>query len=276
MIFGFGKVRHCGRRRSIQCLRPTGPLVKVHVRTRLRSTSFGWLVTRVLSAFGQSTMRIEPDALVAGFPARRVREFLRQSNEFLSHHHARKTLGLNRKKAMHLLERLKQEGFIERNTKVPDTETEQYWKRTLKGSALCKALFSRPVSRRTAEKKLNEFMNRVQEVNTDNRFLYRVQRVVLFGSFLSDAPSVGDLDLAVQLYPKEPDGGIRVEKDLARAEEAARNGKRFSNFVEMLYFAEREVKLFLRGRSRIIQITGPDDGILKIAKCRVIYEYPKD
>lgn len=221
-------------------------------------------------------MRIQPDALVAGFPARQVRELLRQSDEFLSHHHAQEILGLNRIQAMRLLECLEQEGFIERNSKVHDTEAERYWKRTLKGGTLCKALFSRPVSRKTAEKKLAEFMTRVRQVNADSYFLHRVRKVILFGSFLTNAPFVGDLDLAVGLERKEPDRTKGVDMDLARGEEAARNGRHFSNFLELLYFSEREVKLFLKGRSRIIQMTDLDDGILKIAKCRVIYEYPRD
>ncbi len=57
--------------------------------------------------------------------------------------------------------------------------------------------------------------------------------------------------------------------------EAARKGRQFSDFLELLYFAEREVKLFLKGHSRIIQMTNLDDGILKITKCQVIYDYGK-
>ena len=52
---------------------------------------------------------------------------------------------------------------------------------------------------------------------------------------------------------------------LARAREVAEKGRRFSNFVEMIYFAEQEVKLFLKARSRIIQMTDSRDGILKMA-----------
>jgi DNA-binding Lrp family transcriptional regulator len=217
-------------------------------------------------------MRIEPDALVAGFPAREIRKLLRQSDQFLSSQDATKILGLHEKKAVQVLERLEREGFIERNTSVPDSKAVHYWKRSIKGSALCKALFSMPVSRRTAEKKLNEFMNRVHQVNADSRFLYRVRRVILFGSFLTDTPSVGDLDLAIDLDRKEPDAEKHSSMVLARAEEAARNGRRFSSFVERIYFAELEVSLFLKARSRIIQLTDAGDGVLKISKCRVIYE----
>jgi len=96
-------------------------------------------------------MRIQRDALIAGFPANRIGELLRQSDDFLSCRHATKILGLDENKARYLLDRLDQEGFVERNTDVTASETEHYWKRTLKGNALSKALFSRPVSRQTAE-----------------------------------------------------------------------------------------------------------------------------
>ncbi len=221
-------------------------------------------------------MRIQPDALVAGFPAKKIRELLRQSDEFLSGRDATKVLGINRRKAVQLLERLEQEGFIEKNAAMPNSETEHYWKRTIKGSALSIALFSTPVSRRTAEKKPSEFMNRVHQVNLDSRFLYRVRKVIVFGSFLTDAPSVGDLDLAVELGQKELDGKKHSEMVLARAKQAARNGRRFHSFVERICFADKEVKLFLKDRSRIIQLTDCDDGILTIAESRVIYEYPED
>jgi predicted nucleotidyltransferase len=216
-------------------------------------------------------MRIQSDALVAGFPAKKTRELLRQSDEFLSVRDATRILGINGRKAIRLLECLEHEGFIEKNAAVPNSETEQFWRPTIKGSALRAALFSTPVSRRTAEKKLSEFMNRVHQVNMDSRFLYKVRKVVVFGSYLSDAPSVGDLDLAVDLGPKEPDSKKHAEMVLARANEAARNGRCFHNFVERIGFADQEVRSFLKARSRIIQLTDCDDGILKIAESRVIY-----
>jgi len=61
-------------------------------------------------------MRIQPDALIAGFPANRIRELLRQSDDFLSCHHARKILGLDGNKARYLLDRLDQEGALSKET----------------------------------------------------------------------------------------------------------------------------------------------------------------
>src|SRR5439155_22998622 len=120
--------------------------------------------------------------------------------------------------------------------------------------------------------RLREFMTRVHQVNADGRLLYRVRKVILFCSFLTDALFVGELDLAIELDRREPDGEKHVQMALAGAKEVAEKGRRFSNFVEMRCFAEQEVKLFLKARSRIIQMTDSRDGIFKMTEYRVIYE----
>jgi predicted nucleotidyltransferase len=172
-----------------------------------------------------------------------------------------------------LFERLEKGGFLKRHPALPNSE--QCWSRTVKGGALANALFSKPVSRQSAEKTLNEFLDRVQQVNGNSRFLYRVGKAVVFGSFLSDAPSVGDLDVAVDLFPKEKDSRKHSEFIRDRANEAASRGRSFRNFVEGLRFAEQEVMMFLKARSRILQLTRCDDGVLNITESRVIYESPE-
>ena len=220
-------------------------------------------------------MRIKPDEDVAGFPARKIKELLRQSVDFLSARHVTKILDIKTEQAIQLLERLEQCGLLERNPALPNSDDEQSWKRTVKGGALANALFSTPVSRQSAEKTMREFLDRVQQVNCSSRFLYRVRKVVVFGSFLSDAPFVGDLDLAVDLCPKEKDSRKHSELIRARANEAASCGRRFRIYVEALRFAEQEVIMFLKARSRILQLTRCDDGILTITESRVIYESPE-
>jgi len=78
-------------------------------------------------------MRIRPDDLVAGFPARQVRKLLRQSVQSLSVDDVTKVLGLRGENAVRLLEALEQEGFIEKNTFAPDPD--KNWKHTIKGGA---------------------------------------------------------------------------------------------------------------------------------------------
>jgi len=218
-------------------------------------------------------MRIRPDDLIAGFPARQVRKLLRQSDLFLSVDDVIKILGLSGESALQLLKTLEQQGFIKKNTSAPDPK--KNWKHAIKGGALSKALFSAPVSRQSAERTLSEFMDRVKEVNEAGKFLYRVRKVVLFGSFLAESSTVGDLDIAIELVPKEPDSRKHSELILAHANAANLNGKRFQNFIQRLDFAAQEVRSYLKGRSRIIQFTDCKDGVLKIAKSRVIYESPE-
>lgn len=218
-------------------------------------------------------MRIQSDDVIAGFPAKQIRKLLRQSALSLSVDEATKILDLNERSALKLLNDLEKQGFIEKNAFAP--EPDKNWKNTIKGGALSKALFSAPVSRRAAEQKLSEFMDRVREVNEAGRFLYRVRKVVLFGSFLTESSTVGDLDIAIELVPKEPDSRKHSELILAHANAADLNGKCFQNFVHRLDFAAQEVRSYLKGRSRIIQLTDCGDGVLKIAKSRVLYESPE-
>ena len=218
-------------------------------------------------------MRIRPDDLVVGFPVKQIRKLLRQDAQFLSVEDVTKVLGLTGESALRLLKTLEKKGFIEKNTLAPDPD--RNWRHTIKGGALSKALFSAPVSRRNAEKALSEFMDRVKDANEDGRFLFRVRKVVLFGSFLTGSATIGDLDVAIDLVPKEADARKHSEQIQTRANEAALNGRTFGNFIERLDFAAQEVRSFLKSRSRIIQLTDCKDGVLKIAEHRVIYEGPE-
>jgi predicted nucleotidyltransferase len=220
-------------------------------------------------------MRIKPDEIVAGFPARKIRDLLRQSVDSLSARDATKFLGLGSKPAVQLLERLEHGGFLERNPDLPNSDRERSWKRTVKGGALANALFSTRVSRQSARKTVAGFLDRVREVNSNRRFLYGVRRVVVFGSYLGDAPFVGDVDMAVDLCPKENDTRKHAELIRARAEQVFGRGRRFRNYVEALRFAEQEVMDFLKARSRTLQFTQCDDGVLSISESRVIFEGPE-
>jgi len=218
-------------------------------------------------------MRIRPDDLVVGFPAKQIRKLLRQSVDSLSARHAKKILGINPEQAIQLLKSLERKGYLKRHPALPNSE--QRWKRTVKGGALANALFSKPVSRQSAERTMRDFLDRVGKVNSNSYFLYRVQKAVVFGSFLSDAPFIGDLDIAVDLCPRENDPRKHSELIRARANEAVIVGRGFSNFVEAFQFAEQEVIMFLKSRSRILQLTRCDDGVLNIAESRVIFESPE-
>lgn len=117
---------------------------------------------------------------------------------------------------------------------------------------------ARPASRAKAEQRLKEFLDRVEQVKADDRYVYRIAKVALFGSMLSESPTVGDIDLAIHLAPRYgPDEmDARREQSIAAALAA---GRSFSNPMNRLFWSYHEVLLFLRNRSPLIRLHDFDD-----------------
>ena len=95
------------------------------------------------------------------------------------------------------------------------------------GNALANATAARPISRRDACRRVEEFLARARSVNSDDSWLYRVGKVVIFGSYLNDQDRIGDIDLAIRLERR-----VRVAED----------------------WAENEVKRYLRGGARCLSL----------------------
>jgi hypothetical protein len=100
---------------------------------------------------------------------------------------------------------LLEEGYIEPSGSPFGPE---HWHLTLKGSALANARARKPITRKTAERLIEEFLARVREVNAGD-YAYRVRRVIVFGSFLSDSADLGDVDLSIELEDRYADPDAR-------------------------------------------------------------------
>jgi predicted nucleotidyltransferase len=48
-------------------------------------------------------------------------------------------------------------------------------------------------------------LERIELLNGDPHFLARVEKAVVFGSYLSRVDRLGDVDVAIRLIPREPD-----------------------------------------------------------------------
>ncbi len=86
------------------------------------------------------------------------------------------------------------------------------------GNALANATAAAPISRTDADRLLKEFLIRVGIVNGDKPWLYRVGKVVIFGSYLNSQDCVGDIDLAIRLDQRTEFAECWPEALLARAE----------------------------------------------------------
>src|ERR1019366_1564901 len=68
----------------------------------------------------------------------------------------------------------------------------------------------------------------LDRINSDGHFLAQIAHVILFGSYLRpEVDRLGDVDVAVELRPKEADRGRLRELNYQRAAELERNGHRF-------------------------------------------------
>lgn len=101
-----------------------------------------------------------------------------------------------------------------------------------------------PLRRATAERKLQECLTWVAEVNRSAYFLFRVTKVVVFGRYLSERDRLNDVDVAIGLAPKERNSQHHFQLEHVRTAAAVHGGRRFNNVVDVLWGPQREVELF--------------------------------
>jgi predicted nucleotidyltransferase len=75
--------------------------------------------------------------------------------------------------------------------------------------------------------------------------------VVLFGSYIRDAETVNDIDIAVELAPKIDDIELRIKLYAQRRRKCKR---RFRNLTDYLGWPMQEVWLYLKSRSRALSL----------------------
>ncbi len=204
-------------------------------------------------------MKIDAAERIAGVPLLEMRAFLRRYRaaswtEAL----LREQLGLTADGARALTGALVAAGYIAAaDGRLPmvgdDLEgTAGRWQTTARGNALAAARTTR-VARAVAERHLRGLLARVEEVNRDARWLYRVRRVVLFGSYLDPAAAtLGDVDAAIELAWKGGDRSYHGVPMQAYLAQARAGGRRFCTFLDQLAAPEEDVRKFLKGGSRIL------------------------
>jgi predicted nucleotidyltransferase len=207
--------------------------------------------------------------MIAGVDAVALRDSLRhqKSIEFYGPAIAER-LGIEDAEAEPLIAGLLELGLIEHRS---DTHYGPTYRLTLAGNALANASAAKPVTRTAARRHLNELIERAEAANASSDYLYWVERLVCFGSFLDETVDrLSDVDVAVELIPRYV-GDELMERERARVEAAALNGRRFSTIVDELGWPETEMWLLLKARSPVLSLTSTDDGILKDVPTRVVY-----
>ena len=216
-------------------------------------------------------MQLDPNETIVGLPILKIRDFLRKWENGWTVSHLAAALRIGQRKADQLLRELQHRDYIQRDEVRGNPD---FYKLTPKGETFRVATGARPLTRKTAERKLSEFMARVTEVNSSAHFAYRVRKVIVFGSYLSSRDKLGDIDIAVELTPREQNHSKQEAVNDERIFSAESAGRRFGNIVDRLYWPQYEVALFLKARSRAISLHTTDDKAVSTDKFKVLYEMP--
>ena len=198
-------------------------------------------------------MRIDPKAAVAGFPALTIRKLVRRLNDlpYWNTETVQAILRKERNEAEAIVRALVEAGLaVSKVSRGMNGCTTTQLARSF-GSATA----AKPITRQTADRALSQLLERVNQVNSDEYFLAQVTKVVVLGSYLrADVDRLSDLDIAVELQPKEANWDRLRELTLKRVEQVQMAGRGFRNWLEMEYWWHREVFAFLKNRSRTISL----------------------
>jgi predicted nucleotidyltransferase len=198
-------------------------------------------------------MRIDARTTLGGCPVLQVRKLLRALNNHLywDSKTVQAVLSVESRKAAGLVRALEASGLAKtRRSKGPKA-----WTTTHLAQSFASASAAKPITRKTAETALARLLERIHRVNRDNYFLGRVIRVVVFGSYLrGDVDRLGDVDVAVELAPKESDRQRLRELNYRRVAVSEKKGRRFSGMLDREMWWRLETFYFLKGRSRSISL----------------------
>lgn len=198
-------------------------------------------------------MRIDPKGRVHGYPLLQLRKLVRVLNNCLSWdlRTVQAVLSVGSAKARGIVEALEAAG-LSKPLKEKGSKT---WTTTQAAQAFASATAAKPITRETAERALADFLARVDRVNSDDGFLAKVTRVIVFGSYLrTGIDRLSDVDIAVELAPKEARWKVLRELNYRRVAQSERKGHRFSGVLEREVWWRSETLRFLKGRSRSISL----------------------
>ena len=226
------------------------------------------------------TMRITKHQKIGGVSAMDVRDLLRRYHEHFRedwleealskllfrrkfghgylylHPTADKAL---RRKAVPLIAGLIEEGFIEldqEQIKMAENgghrpASKKWYKLTERGRELSRATAAKPVHRKNADEAIQGLMERVRIVNDNDRFLFRITAVVLYGSYLRGAERPADVDLAIEVERKIEDFQTFHEACWKHLQNAGRACQRIGYELD---FPHLEVFVFLKQRKRTLSL----------------------
>lgn len=149
-------------------------------------------------------------------------------------------------------------------------------KETDKGRRFSMAKATAPITRTKATRLLNDLIERAKYINENDELVFHVEKIVVFGSYLTEKELLGDLDVGVQLT-RRYNGSLFTKHNQQRIKLAKSSGRRFNNSTEQLNWPFWEVMLMLKARKKGLSIHDiSEDEVFKITETKLVYQFPGD
>lgn len=130
-----------------------------------------------------------------------------------------------------------------------------------------------PLKRATVERLLAELVERARSINANEMYAYRVARILLFGSAMTESEArPNDVDVAVALSRRHSDDQVQDRAERDRRAAAWARGRRFRNMVDDVFWPQTEVLLALRQRARGLSFSDANAPSRLGAESKVIFQ----
>ena len=105
-------------------------------------------------------------------------------------------------------------------------------------------------SRVTAQRALENVIQRIEKANNKKDFIYKITKAVLFGSYInSDKDKVGDLDIALYIELKD-----KSKDEIEQNFERARTSINYVPFLMRFIYGKEEVFRYIKDKKRVLQL----------------------
>jgi predicted nucleotidyltransferase/predicted transcriptional regulator len=219
----------------------------------------------------KTDMQIDPSSTFAGHPIIRIRELVNRCRGYGFYtKRVAKLLDTSTDNAQAVVDALWKAGYVAKERGDGD---DVIWSVTDKGNAFGMASAAKPLRRKSCDRIVRNFLDRVDETR-DLPFAVYVDHVYLFGSYARGASRPSDIDLYVKLDHRVKDDKERLRMFSERRRIALDSGRTFSNIGEESSWPWTEILRFLKNRSRALSITTVDQWVVDDPDSILIYRHP--
>lgn len=227
-------------------------------------------------------MNINSKDTMFDLPILKVREVLRQAvkgrlwgsshNEVIIK--VANILNQSTSTAQKLVTQLSKENYITWEKEKFQEDVQFELSETDKGRRFSMATAAAPISKTKATGILNDLIERAQSINKNEDLVFLVERMEVFGSYLTEKELLGDLDVGVKLTRRYNDSRF-TKHNQERIKLAKSGGRKFNNSTDELNWSFWEVILMLKARKRGLSIHDiSEDKVFNVTKTKVVYQFP--